>query len=290
MSFEVRKHARITPIAAFIAVALSTAPVSVRAEASHHVPSAGQIVSPSIVSDVRSLTDPDPARWNLEVFQSVLVSTGAFDDHGMRADLVGADRITLMALSAHAERRFGPRWAVSATTSFQRLSVELPQSSDTLHDLGDTLLSARHSDVLPFGSLSIAATVRVPGTYPDSAVTSSKQVDAEGKLILAVPAGRHVTLAGGAGYKLRLGSVEDEVTAYVVVPVQLSDAWTITGNVVAGIPIGFGVVAKNVVMPGVTLEWLAPGHLAVSASYQRSVWGRNVADVDAFALGVGRAF
>jgi hypothetical protein len=75
-----------------------------------------------------------------------------------------------------------------------------------------------------------------------------------------------------------------------VVPVRLADAWTITGAIAAGIPIGLGKVAKNVVMPGVTLEWLAPGRLAVSASYQRSIWGRNVADVEVFALGVGRAF
>jgi hypothetical protein len=49
MSFDVRKHARIV---AFLGVAASTVPLSVRAEASHHVPSAGQIVSPSIVGDV----------------------------------------------------------------------------------------------------------------------------------------------------------------------------------------------------------------------------------------------
>lgn len=265
-------------------------PASARAEASHHVNSAGQLVSPTILGDVRTLTDPAPPRWDLRVFPSVLVSTGAFDDDGMRSTLAGADRITLMALNVYAERRFGPRWAVAATTSLQRLSVDLPQESDTLSDLGDTFLSARHSDAFSFGSLSIVASAKVPGTYPDSAVTSSRQFDAEGKVILAVPVGGRVTVAGGAGYKLRLGSIEDEITAYAVVPVRLASAWTITGALAAGVPVGFGEVAKSVVMPGVTLEWLAPGRLAVSASYQKSVWGRNVADVNVFSLGAGRAF
>lgn len=196
----------------------------------------------------------DVKQWDLRVFPSVLVSSRAFEDDGMRSSLVGADRITLAALNAYAERRFGAAWALSAASSFQRIEAEGPAGTTSFSDLGDSFLSARHGRALPFVNLSIAATVKIPGPYLDSAVTISKQVHAEGRVILAGQ-GTRVTLAGGAGYKLRLGDAEDETTAYAAVPVRLARALTITGTVAAGVPIGAGAVAKNVVIPGLSLEW-----------------------------------
>jgi hypothetical protein len=271
-------------------VALAAPPSSVLAEASHHAGAAGQLVSPALVGDARVLTDSEPPQWDLRLFPSMLRSTGSFDDHGMRSALVGADRITLAALNVFAERRFGAAWAVSAATSFQRIEAVGPAETTSFTDLGDSLLSARHGTALSFGNLSIAASVKIPGSYPDSALTSAKQVDAEGKAILARRVGTRVTVAGGVGYRLRLGDVEDEVTAYAAVPVQLASAWTVTAIVAAGIPVGAGAVAKNSVLPGLSLEWTPAPKLAVSAGYQRTAYGRNVADADVFSFGVGRTF
>lgn len=276
-------------VIAFALLAIAVLPSGAFAEASHHAP-AGQLVSPALVGDARVLTDAQPPEWDIRVFPSLLLSTGSFDDHGMRSSLVGAERVSLAAVNAFAERRFGAAWAVSAVTSFQRIEATGPSGTTSFTDLGDSFLSARHGTSLPFGNVAIAASVKIPGTYPDSAVTSVKQVDAEAKALLARRVGTRVTVAGGVGYRLRLGDVQDEITAYAAIPVQLAAAWTITGTAAAGVPVGAGTVAKNSVLPGVSLEWAPAPTLAVSASYQRTVYGRNVADADVFALGVGRTF
>lgn len=269
---------------------LAALPTTAFAEASHHAPAAGQLVAPAIVGDARVLADAQPPDWEVRVFPSVLLSTRSFDDHGMRAPLVGADRVSLAALNAFAERRFGAAWAISAATSLQRVETTGPGGSRAFTDVGDSFLSARHGTPLPFGNLSFAASVKIPGTYPDTALTSSKQIDAEARAILARGVTSRVTLAGGLGYRLRLGDVQDEITAYAAVPVRLANAWTVTGTVAGGLPVGAGVVAKNAVLPGASLEWTPTPGLAVSASYQRTVYGRNVADADVFALGIGRSF
>ena len=135
--------------AGFLAT-LAWIPSDARAEASHHVPASGQVVSPAILGDVRILTDPRPPEWDVRVFPSVLVSSEAFDDDGMRSALVGADRITLVAFNAYAERRFGPSWGISAATSFQvRLARSLSGPSVAARSRSSTA-----AGTLPHGASS----------------------------------------------------------------------------------------------------------------------------------------
>lgn len=267
------------------------APAVTRAEASHHQASAGQVISTTIVTGAENLTARSLPPWELRLFPSVLTATGGFDDAGNRIPLVGADRVTNHTLNAYVERRFGERWALSALASAQHLALSGTTGTDGLTSLGDAFLSIRHTDPVAWGSFSVAATVKVPGTYPESAVANSKQLDGEAKVLFAlrefVP---RVSAVLGSGYRLRLGGVKDEITGYVFVPIRIVETVTLTPGVSAAAPIGLGDVAKNVVTPGVALAWQAHAQMDVTAGYYRTVIGRNVVEADIFSLGAGYTF
>lgn len=270
---------------------LLSIPLAARAEASHHQgPSAGQVVAGTVTAGVESLTEAELPSWEVWLFPSLLTATRSYGDTASLVPLTGADRISSHALNAYVERRVGSSWGASVLAAFQHLAFDRSAGSDTVTSLSDVFLSVRHTDRWSWGSLSAVATVKVPGTYPESALTSAKQTDVEGKVLAAVPLASSVSAVVGAGYKLRLGGIKDEVTATAVLPVRLGERFVVTPSVTGGFPIGLGEVAKNTVTPGIGVEWRATQGMGFTAAYYRTVYGRNVVDASIFMIGIANAF
>ena len=263
----------------------------VRAEASHHQAGAGQVVSTATTSALESLGQTAAPDWVLRLLPIVLSTDGGFDEHGMRIPLVAADRITLVSGNAYVERRLGTSFAVAAFTGWQVLLIDEAAGHRRVTSLGDSFLSGRYETRFDWGSLATLATVKIPGTYPESAATSTKQVDAEARLVASVPEFlSRVGIVVGVGYRLRLGGVKDEVVANVAVPVRLVDTVTLTASGLVGIAVGFGDVAKGSVIPGLTLGWRATPSLDLSIGYLRTVYGQNIAEANIVTASIGTVF
>jgi hypothetical protein len=280
---------------AAVTLALAVASDVALAEASHHQGAgAGQVANAAAAGQLRSFAgapQADPRReWQLTLFPSYLRATRAFDDDGMAASMPVGTRVENYTLNAYAERRLGDQWAVSALTGWQELRLREAGTSRSVSSLADSFLSVRHSDATSWGALSAIATVKVPGTYVESALTSAKQVDAQLEVLASVQLLRWLGVVAGAGYRARFGDVQDEVTATALVPVRIGERFTVTPSVIAATPVGLGAVAKNSVLAGTSAAWRALGPLDVTAAYYRTVYGRNVVQADVVTLGAGARF
>jgi hypothetical protein len=122
----------------------------------------------------------------VRVFPSVLFASDKFDDKGSRTPLLDLSSIRNYALNVFAERRFSERWAVSVLAAWQFVLLDNEGASTTFNSLSDSYLNVRYSLPTSFGSLSAITSVKVPGTYPESEATSTKQIDAEGRVAMTV--------------------------------------------------------------------------------------------------------
>jgi hypothetical protein len=181
------------------------------------------------------------------------------------------------ALNLLAERRLGQRWHLSALSGWQLLDLRDAAGTSHVSSLTDSFLSARYAVPVSWGALSAITSVKVPGTYPESSLTSTKQLDAEVGGLATIAAWSRATFVIGAGYKVRFGGVQDEVTATVLVPVRVVDRLSITPLLVGAVPIGIGEVARNSVTAGGSLAFRLTSAVELSAAYYRTVLGRNVA-------------
>ena len=268
------------------------------AEASHHQgAAAGQVANAAAAGQLQSLagaSDPPDVKsladWQVTVFPSYLRATSAFDDTGMASSMSPGTRVENYTLNAYAERRLGDRWAVSALTGWQELRLQEAGANRSISSLADSFLAVRHSDAMSWGVLSAIGTVKVPGTYAESSLTSAKQVDAQIEVLAAVQPLPWIGVVAGGGYRARFGSVQDEVTATVLVPVRFGGRLTATPSVLAAIPVGLGTVAKNSVLAGASVGWRAFDRMDLTAAYYRTVYGRNVVQADVVTLGISAGF
>lgn len=265
-------------IVATLAVACGVA-AAAHAEASHHT---GSNVAQFGVTDLQSLSRTRTTDWDVRVFTTALFTSGKFDDAGNRTSLGEGNGISNYGLNAFFERRLGERFAVSALVAGQVLVIDQPTGSQTITSLSDSLLSGRYTVPFSWGSLSAVATVKLPGTYPESEATGAKQIDAEAKVVVALPRLlARVSPLIGVGYKLRLSAIMDELTATLAVPVDLGFGLTATAFMTGAVPVGPGT-AKNTVLPGANLAWRFTEAGEVAVSYSRTVAGRNVVEANVF--------
>ena len=244
--------------AALAATALAIGIVSdpALAEASHHQgASAGQVGAATNSAQLESLTTSSQGEWRFTVFPSYLRATSAFDDGGMALSMPAGTRVENYTLNAFAERRLGERWAVSALTGWQELRLSEGGVDRTVSSLTDSFLAVRHSDRASWGTLSAVATVKLPGTYPESSLTAAKQVDTQVELLASIRPLEWLSIVAGGGYRLRFGGVDDELIATVLLPIGLGERLTVTPTLLAATPVGFGEVAKNAVSAGASLGW-----------------------------------
>ena len=228
---------------------------SALAEASHHQgTSAGQIAGALNTSALQSLaTSTASEEWRFTVFPSYLRATSAFDDSGMSVAMPTGTRVENYTLNAYGERRFGDRWAASALVGWQELRMREAGVTRNVSSVADSYLAVRHSDPLSWGALSAIGTVKVPGTYPESTLTSTKQVDAQLEVFASAPLLRWASVVAGGGYRARFGRVKDEVTATLLTPLALGHSLALTPTVLAAVPVGLGTVAKNAVTAAASL-------------------------------------
>lgn len=277
---------RPTVVLLFAAAALG-AP-SVRAEASHHQVGSG--VSPISTLSVDSSAQ-HPTEWHLRVFPSILSASDKFDDAGSRTSLLDLSRITNYSLNIFAERRFGERWSISALTAWQLVLMDNSGSRTEFHSLADSWLNVRYSMPNALGTLSAIGSVKVPGTYPESEATSTKQVDAEAKAAMTfVSVLPRVSAVVSAGYRLRLGVLKDEVTGALLLPVDVGAGLTITPMLAGAYAVGLGDLAKDAVSAGASATWILAQELQFIGSWSRTLWGRNVVVADLVTFGIGTAF
>ena len=277
---------RRTVAALFATLALAAS--SARAEASHHQVGSG--VGPISTLGIDSGTQ-HPTDWHFRVFPSILFASDKFDDGGSRAALLDLSSVRNYSLNVFAERRFGERWFVSALTAWQLLSMDNNGTRTEFHSLADSWLNVRYSLPNPLGTLSAIASVKLPGTYPESEATSTKQVDAEAKAAMTfVGILPRVSAVLSAGYKLRLGMVKDEITGALLLPVDVGAGLTITPTIAGGYAIGLGDLAKDAISAGASATWTIAQELQFIGSWSRTIWGRNVVVADLVTLGIGTSF
>lgn len=282
---------KLGPLPLVAALAVVAAAQTARAEASHHQGAAGQVANAVSTAQLQSLTSSSaPEEWRLTLFPSYLRATSAFDDGGTSASLPAGSRVENYTLNAYAERRLGERWAVSALTGWQELRLSESGVARSVSSLGDSFLALRRSDAMGWGALSATATIKIPGTYPESALTSVKQVDAQLEVLASTRPLAWLSLAAGSGYRLRLGGVQDEVTATVLATLDLGAQLTLAPTLLAAVPVGLGTIAKNAVTAGAALGWRATPAVSVMTGYYRTVYGRNVVQADVATVGATAAF
>ena len=231
-----------------------------------------------------------PAEWHFRVFPSILSASEKFDDAGSRTALLGLNSIKNYSLNIFAERRLGDRWAFSVLTAWQILLMNNNGTRTEFNSLADSWLNLRYTVPNSFGSLSAIASLKVPGTYPESEATSTKQVDAEGKIVAMIAQlAPRVSAIVSAGYKLRLGMVKDEFTGALLLPVDIGAGLTITPTIAGGYAFGFGELAKDSVSAGASATWTLASELQLLGSWSRTLRGRNVVIGDLVTFGIGTA-
>lgn len=273
------------------AVALVAAARVARAEASHHQVAAGQVANAISTAQAQTLTPAGaPGDWRITVYPSYLRATRSFDGDGMQAALPAGTSVENYTLNVYGERRLGERWALSALTGWQELRLREAGAARSVSSLGDSFLSVRHSDALGWGAIAAVATVKIPGTYPESTLTSAKQADAQLELFASTKPLPWLSLTAGGGYRARFGGIEDEITGTVLAACDLGARLTVSPTVVAAAPIGLGTTAKNAVTAGAALGWRASPALAITGGYYRTVYGRNIVLADVVTVGGSVAF
>jgi hypothetical protein len=255
-------------------------------EASHH-----QGANPGQVSlaGVDSLAERDlESRWDLRAYTSFLTASDKLDDSAERVPLANGGSVQNYGLNAFAEYRFTGRIAASVLTGAQALVIHGDGTMETVWSMSDSFLAGRYTLPLGWGSLSGVASVKIPGTYPESEATGAKEVDQENKLLLAVheTGVRGLSVLVGVGYRFRLMDIKDELTPTLVVPLRLTDAWTVTAAFTGGIAMGAGDTRKDTLTPGGTLSYRASPKLELSAAYYRTVYGHNVVSAHIATAGV----
>jgi hypothetical protein len=263
-----------------------------RAEASHHQAGAaagqvaGQVAGMTSAAQAQSFASGVAEDWQFRLFPTYLRASHAFDDGGTAVAMPAGTRVENYTLNAYAERRLGERWAFSGLTGWQLLDLRESGASRRVASLADSFLALRRTDPRSWGALSAVGTVKIPGTYPETTLTSTKQVDGQLEVLASLQPLRWLGIVGGGGYRLRLGDVKDEITATVLVPVALGRSVTLTPTVLGAFAVGFGSVAKTALTPGASLGGRI-GNVDLSAGYYRTIYGRNVTQSDVLMLGAG---
>ena len=273
------------------AMALSAPARDAAGEPSHHTGSNPGQVSPA---GMDSLAKPRRDRWDVRTLAAFLTADRMFDDAGERAPLAAAGGIQGYSLTAYVEYQVATRWALSASTGGQLLLIDGMTGvtgGDTVWSLTDSYVAGRFTHPVRWGSASLIASVKIPGTYPESEATGTKQLDQETKVVLAVHelGSPRVSIVVGAGYKLRLGGIKDEITPSIVVPVRVTAAWTATASLMGGIAVGHGL-AKDTLAPGLNVAFRVRSGMAVWAAYFRTVYGHNVVDATIAQAGFALSF
>lgn len=278
-------------IVSLLAVGLLAVPLAALAEASHHQGAAGQVANAVTIAHFASLEAADTELpWLVTALPSYLHATSAFDDEGMSVELPAGSGVENYTLNVYAERRLGARWTVAALTGWQELRLRDGGVTRKVSSVADSFLSVRRSDRFEWGALSTIATLKLPGTYPESALTNAKQVDAQIEVLASASPFRWVSLTAGGGYRLRLGEVQDEVTGTALATFALGERLTVTPTIIGGLSVGVGTVAKNAVTAGAAAAWRWTPGMAVTAGYNRTVYGRNVVLADVVTAGLSAGF
>ena len=272
-------------IAVPAAIALATS--AAFAEASHHQVGSGVVPIPGLGIDPAA---QQPTAWHFRLFPSVLSASDKFDDGGSRTSLLDLSSLRNYSLNLFAERRFGERWSVSALTAWQVLVMD-GAGVTRVNSLADSWANVRYSMPTALGPLSAIASVKVPGTYPESEATSTKQIDVEAKAAMTfIGILPRVSAVLAAGYRLRLGMVKDEVSGALLLPVDVVTGVTLTPTIAGGYAIGLGDLAKDAISAGASATWNIARELQFIGSWSRTIWGRNVVVADLFSLGIGTSF
>ena len=282
------REAIMRPTVALVFAVAALAAFEVRAEASHHQVGSG--VGPISTLGIDSNAQL-PTEWHFQVFPSILSASDKFDDAGSRTSLLDLSSVTNYSLNIFAERRFGERWSVSALTAWQLVLMDNSGSQTEFHSLADSWLNVRYSIPNSLGTLSAIGSVKIPGTYPESEATSTKQVDAEAKAAMAFTSVfPRVSAVLSAGYRLRLGMLKDEVTGALLFPVDVGAGLTITPTLAGAYAVGLGDLAKDAVSAGASATWTLAQELQFVGSWSRTLWGHNVVVADLVTVGIGTAF
>lgn len=267
-------------------------PASAWAEASHHQgASAGQTASSVNTTALGSLSaSPDADGWRISLFPSYLRAVSVFDDRGATLAMAEGGLVENLSLNAYVERTIAERWTISGVTAWQFLRIREPTETRSITSLGDSLLSVRYA--MPFGWLTHAtsATLKLPGTYPDTPFTSTKQVDAQLESFATIRPTGWLSATAGAGYRLRFGDIQDEVLATAILSANLGSHVTLSPAFIAAIPVGLGATAKNSVLAGATLVVRPARIVSLTAAYFRTISGRNIVVADVFTVGAMTTF
>lgn len=263
-----------------------------RGEASHHAgAAAGQVTGAAAAIQSQALTAAESSGpWQVRFFGSYLSASHVFDDRGSTTSMGPGAGVSNYTINLYAERQLGEYWAISALTGLQVLSLRQPTGSSEMSSLSDSILSTRFTTPLSWGALGLIGSVKLPGTYAETALTNTKQVDAQVEFLALARPWSRVGIVGTLGYRVRFGGIQDEIIATVSLPVQVTSALMFTPLAIGAVPVGLGEVARNSVLPGASLTWVVSANMDVSASYYRTVYGRNVAVTDIVVLQGGAMF
>lgn len=279
---------KIAPcILVFTAVLLMGSARNLGAEASHHQGSNPGLVS---IAGVDRLASKEiSSGFEMRAFASYLKADQKFDTNGDRASLGGNGSVQNQGLNLFTEYRAQAGWAASLLTGGQHLNIKSSVGDQSIWSLSDSTGSGRYTLPLThIGTLSGVFSVKVPGTYPERESTGAKQVDQETKLFLAIhnTGIERLSVLIGIGYKLRLSSIEDEITPTLMLPVRLTSALTLTAIFTGGIAIGMGTQAQDALTTGGMVAYRFSPAWEFQAAYYRTVWGHNVVVADVVTAGV----
>lgn len=260
------------------------------AEASHHQgTNPGQL---SVAGVDRLAGAERPPLLDVRVFTSFLHASEKLDDDATRVPFSAGGSIRNLGLNVYVGAQVSDAFSASVFTGVQRLEIDSATGGDTIVSLADTQLTLRYRVPLATQVDVIgAATTKIPGTYPESEATGTKQVDQEAKVLVAIKrlGSDHVALVAGLGYKLRLSTIQDEITPTLLIPIRLGRL-TATPSLTGGIAIGAGARANDALTTGLTLSVRLFPRVGVDGGYYQTLYGHNVVAAHAATLGVATSW
>lgn len=226
--------------------------------------------------------------YYLTISAAALSTDQVFDADGERVDYISAlspGTYQERQLRAYAEYGLAPRVTLVASTSFQWLEVREEGVIWKTWGLSDIRIGTRYG--LPTGDLvsALAVEVKIPSGYDDMDFPSLGNGDPE--MSLGLQAGRsfgRIYLVADAGYNLRAGALDNEITWSLEAGWQAANRLGLRTNLrsrsVPGTSGGDPLldptrVDSQSLKLGGALTWSATKQLGIEASTTHTLSGRQ---------------
>lgn len=258
-------------------------PAAIHAEEAHHQGGTATIRSGQLLGQP---WEEKSGLWRGRLFGSYLTSRSSFDGEGGKGPLDGGGRFTNGGLNFYGEYAVSDRWSVSAFLPFQRSTFENNLQRDAWTSRGDVQgwVRYRFDEVLGFAP-AVVLGAKMPGNYQVVSGFGDGQVDYELQGFLTKNLKNGHYLSFNSGYRLRLGSVSNEIIYGGQFGWAVKPGWRVISSMNGVKGVGTGI-QKDYLNAGFTAVKTISGPWSLLASFNKILSGKNTVDAEVWSIGV----